>query len=72
MSNVTMAFQHLPGHSDEGGSSLFKRGAGLTNCQIQVTMFVDNTVLLAESEDGLKWNVEKLHEAVKRYKLKVN
>ena len=27
---------------------LFKRGAGLTNCQIQVTLFADDTVLLAE------------------------
>ena len=25
---------------------LFKRGAGLTNCQIQVTLFADDTVLL--------------------------
>ena len=50
---------------------LFKRGAGLTNCQIQVTMFADDTVLLAESEEDLKWNVEKLNEALKRHKLKV-
>ena len=40
---------------------LFKRGAGLNNYRIQVTMFADNTVLLAESEKELKWNVEKLH-----------
>ena len=35
-------------------------------------MFADDAVLLAESEEGLKWNVEKLHEALKRHKLKVN
>ena len=51
---------------------LFKRGAGLTNCQIQVTLFADDTMLLAESEEDLKWNVEKLHEAMKKHKLKVN
>ena len=25
-----------------------------------------------ESEEDLKWNVEKLHEAMKRHRLKVN
>ena len=35
-------------------------------------MFADDTVLLAESEEDLKWNVEKLHEAMKRHRLKVN
>ena len=35
-------------------------------------MFEDDTVLLAESEEDLKWNAEKLHEALKRHKLKVN
>ena len=29
-------------------------------------------MLLAESEEDLKWNVEKLHEAIKRHRLKVN
>ena len=28
---------------------LFKKGAGLTKCQIQVTLFADDTVLLAEA-----------------------
>ena len=28
---------------------LFKGGANLNNCQIQVTMFADDTVLLAET-----------------------
>ena len=51
---------------------LFKGGASLNNCQIQVTMFADDTVFLAASEEELKWNVEKLHEAMKRHKLKVN
>ena len=51
---------------------LFKGGASLNNCQIQVTMLADDTVLLAESEEDLKWNVEKLHEAMKRHRLKVN
>ena len=45
---------------------LFKKGVGLTNCQIQVTLFADDTVLLAETEEDLKWNVEKLHEAMKK------
>ena len=35
-------------------------------------MFADDTVLLAEREEDLKWNVEKLHKALKRHKLKVN
>ena len=51
---------------------LFKGGAGLNDCQIQVTMFAGDTVLLAESEEELKWNVEILHEAMKKHKLKVN
>ena len=34
-------------------------------------MFAVDTVLLAESKEELKWNVEKLHEAMKRHKLKV-
>jgi len=51
---------------------LFKGGANLNNCQIQVTMFADDTVLLAESEEDLKWNVEKLYEAMKRHRMKVN
>ena len=29
-------------------------------------MFADDTVLLAESEEDLKWNAEKMHEAMKR------
>ena len=49
---------------------LFKGGAGLNNCQIQVTMFAGDTVLLAESEEELKWNVAKLHKAMKRHKRK--
>ena len=47
---------------------LFKGGASLNNCQIQVTMFADDTVLLAESEEDLKWNAEKMHEAMKRHR----
>ena len=35
-------------------------------------MFANDTVLLAESEEDLKCNVEKLHEAMKRHRLKVN
>ena len=72
MSDVTMVVQHLPGHGDGRSYPLFKKGAGLTNCHIQVTLFADDTVLLAEREEDLKWNVEKLHEAMKKHKLKVN
>ena len=35
-------------------------------------MLADDTVLLAQNEEDLKWNVEKLHEALKRHKLKVS
>ena len=35
-------------------------------------MFADDTVLLAESKEDLKWSVEELHEALKRHRLKVN
>ena len=35
-------------------------------------MLTDDTVLLAQSEEDLKWNVEKLHETLKRHKLKVS
>ena len=70
MSNVTTVVQHLPGHGE--ALPIIKKGAVLTNCQIQVTLFADDTVLLADSEEDLKWNVEKLHEAMKKHKLKVN
>ena len=35
-------------------------------------MFANDTVLLAETEAELKFNVEKLHEAMKRHSLRVN
>ena len=51
---------------------LFKGGAGLNYCQIQVTIYADDIVLLVQSEEELKWNVENLHEAMKKHKRKVN
>ena len=51
---------------------LFRGGASLNNCQMQLTMLADDTVLLADSEEKLKWNVEKLYEAMKKHKIKVN
>ena len=35
-------------------------------------MFADDTVLLAQEEEDLRWNVEKLNQAIKRHKIKVN
>ena len=51
---------------------LLKGGVSLNNCQIQATMFADDTALLDESEEDLKWNVEKLFEAMKQHRMKVN
>ena len=39
---------------------------------LYTTATTDDTVLLAESEEDLRWNVEKLHEVMKKHKLKVN
>lgn len=35
-------------------------------------MFADDTVLLAQEEEGLRWNAEKLNQAIKRHKIKVD
>ena len=64
--DVTMTLQHL------SSATIPLRRACLDSCQVKVAMFADDTVLLAQEEEDLRWNVEKLNQAIKRRKIKVN
>ena len=50
----------------------FKGGVCLDNCTVQLLMFADDTVLLAETEEDLQHNVREFSEAVKRHRLAMN
>ena len=50
----------------------FKGGVCLDNCTMQLLMFADDTVLLAQTEEDLQHNVNKFSEAVKRHRLVIN
>ena len=50
----------------------FKGGVCLDNCTLQLLMFADDTVLLAETEEDLQQNVREFSEAVKRHRLAMN
>ena len=44
----------------------------LDKCTMQLLMFADDTVLLAETEEDLQHNVKEFSEAVKRHRLAMN
>ena len=43
----------------------FQGGVCLDTCQVQVLLFADDTVLVAENEEDLKHNIKALQEAIK-------
>ena len=50
----------------------FNGGVRLDKCTMQLLMFADDTVLLAETEEDLQHNVKEFSEAVKRHRLAMN
>ena len=49
--------------------ALFNGGVRLDKCTMQLLMFADDTVLLAETEEDLQHNVKEFSEAVKQHRL---
>ena len=47
----------------------FQRGMALNTCKVQVLLFVEDTVLVADTEKGFKHNITGLQEAVREQKL---
>ena len=47
-------------------------GVCLDNCLMQLLMFADDTVLLAEVEEDLQHNVREFSEAVKQHRLAIS
>ena len=43
-----------------------------TACTLQLLMFADNTVLLAQTEEELQHNVEEFDKAMKKHRLAMN
>ena len=50
----------------------FQGGVELDSCLIQILMFADSTVMLAQTAEDLSQNVGRFHEAVKRHGLMIN
>ena len=50
----------------------FQGGVELDRCPIQILMFADDTVMLAQTAEDLSQNVGRLHEAVKRHGLTIS
>ena len=50
----------------------FNGGVRLDKCTMQLLMFADDTVLLAETEEDLQHNVREFSKAVKRHRLAMN
>lgn len=47
----------------------FQGGMRLDTCQVQVLLFADDTVIVAEAEEHLDYNTNALQEAVKEHTL---
>ena len=45
----------------------FQGEVELDSCLIQILMFTDDTVIIAQKKEDLSWNVGSFHEAVKRH-----
>ena len=65
MSPIPMVIQYLSGHGGAGGKGTIQRRS---LCLIQLLMFADNTVLLAETEEDLQHNVREFSKAVKQHR----
>ena len=50
----------------------FHGGVTLNACKVQVLLFADDTVLVADTEEDLKHNIAALQEAVREHKLGIN
>ena len=50
----------------------FQGGVRLDTRQMQVLLFDDNTVLVAENEKDLKHNIKALQEAIRMHKIGIN
>ena len=50
----------------------FKGGVVLDSCLIQILLFVDNTVVMAKTEEDLTENIERLYVAMKWHGLVIN
>ena len=50
----------------------FNGGVRLDKCTLQLLVFADDTVLLAETEEDLQHNVKEFSKAVKRHRLAMN
>ena len=50
----------------------FKGGVVLDSCLIQILLFADDTVVMAQTEEDLTENIERLYVAMKRHSLAIN
>ena len=50
----------------------FQGGVALDNCLIQILLFADDTVVVAQTEEDMSANIKALHEAIKRHGLIIN
>ena len=50
----------------------FQRGVTLNACKVQILLFANGTVLVADTEEDLKHNIAALQEAVRAHKLAIN
>ena len=50
----------------------FQGGVTLNTCKVQVLLFADSTVLVADNEEDLKHNITLLQEAAREHKLQIN
>ena len=50
----------------------FQGGVTLNACKVQVPLFVDDTVLAADNEEDLKYDIAALQEAVREHKLGIH
>ena len=50
----------------------FQGGVALDKCLIQILLFADDTIVMAQTERDLAVNIKGLHEAIKRHGLTIN
>ena len=50
----------------------FQGGVALDNCLVQILLFADDTVVVAQTEGDLSANIKGLHKAIKRHGLTIN
>ena len=50
----------------------FKGGVVLDSCPIQILLFADDTVVMAQTEEDLTENIERLYVAIRRHGLMIN